>query len=159
VVWPADRVSSYDLVEAADVVQVWSSTIGLESARLGVPVLKVFRGYASYPEGDFAQSAYTHDELINLMDDALSWRPNLDRLIKAWRFYGYSRFASSLDFRDVVPELQPSRLPKYRRPQRVEEIKRAVFDDSWPWTINRQAAGFLDRRLSPKDEAAAIRAQ
>jgi hypothetical protein len=159
VVWPTDPVSSYDLIEVADFVQVWSSMIGLESARLGIPVLKVNCGYSSYPEGDFVLSARTHDTVLAAMDEALTWIPDFDRLVRAWRFYGYTRFASSLDLRDVVPAPQMPSLPEYRRPRRLHEITRAVFEDTLPWKINRQAAGFMDSRLSRDQEAASVRRQ
>jgi hypothetical protein len=158
VVWPADPVSSYDLLESADLVQVWSSTIGLEAARLGLPVIKLFRGYASYPEGDFAFSAPTHASVIALMEDALTWPTDFDRLRKAWRFYGYSRFASSLDLRDVLPK-QVTSLPELRLPRRNYELTRAILDQLPLWTINRQANDFLYSRLTPDGEAEAIRCQ
>lgn len=159
IVWPSDPISSYDLIEVADLVQVWSSTIGLESARLGIPVIKVFRGYASYPEGDFAVSAPTHEGILAVMDEALAQPPDFERLVKAWRFYGYSRFAGSIDLRDVVPDSQLAALPDYRRPIRLRELTRAVFEQTPTWTINREAPDFMASRLPQDAEADAIRRQ
>lgn len=159
VVWPADAVSSYDLIEAAHLVQVWSSTIGLELARLGIPVIKLCRGYASYPEGDFAFSAVTHDCIVDAIDEALQQPGDLDRLIKAWRYYGFSRFAASLDLRDVLSDSELSTLPEYRRPAAWEEVTRAVFEPIPVWKINGELPRFLDQRLPPAEEAAAIRQQ
>ncbi len=104
VVWPADPISSYDLIEVADLVQVWSSTIGLESARLGIPVIKLFRGYSSYPEGEFVKSVTSTDALIDEVLEGLKLERSFDFLLMAWRYYGYSRFASSMDFSDVVSD-------------------------------------------------------
>jgi hypothetical protein len=159
VVWPADPVSSYNLMEVADLVQVWTSTVGLESARLGVPVIKIFRGYESYPEGDFALSAATPQGVLMAMDTALSWAPNLDRLVKAWRYYGYSRFAASIDLRDVVPGAGAQGLAAYRPAKRADELSRAVFDGAPPWTINLQSADFAATRLPPDKEAVAVKRQ
>ncbi len=159
VVWPEDPVSSYDLVEVADLVQVWSSTIGLESARLGVPVIKIFRGYESYPEGEFAISAATHRGVLSAMNEALGWTPDLDRLIRAWRFYGYSRFTSSIDLRDVIPEPWYSKLPPFRHPERARELERAILDEIPVWTVNREASGFAAKRLSRDEEAEAVKRQ
>ncbi|HXY33597.1 MAG TPA: hypothetical protein VEI07_05170, partial [Planctomycetaceae bacterium] len=59
-VWPQDPISSYDLGEAADVVLTSWSTIGLELARLGVPVLVAFNGAISaIAEDDFLEWAPT----------------------------------------------------------------------------------------------------
>jgi len=159
VVWPSDPVSSYDLLEVADLVQVWSSTVGLESARLGIPVIKIFRGYASYPEGDFALSALTHQGIVTAMEETLAWMPDLNRLIKAWRFYGYSRFAASIDLRDVVPELLFSELPAYREPRRMRELARAVFDEASLWAVNRESSDFIETRLPQAKEATAVKRQ
>src|SRR5205807_8907478 len=53
IIWPEDKTSSYDLGEAADLALVSWSSIGLELARLGVPVLTSTRGIGFLPEGDF----------------------------------------------------------------------------------------------------------
>jgi hypothetical protein len=159
VVWPTDPISSYNLMEVADLVQVWTSTVGLESARLGVPLVKIFRRYESYPEGDFALSAPTHEGVVAAMNTALSWPSDLDRLIKAWRYYGYSRFAASIDLRDVVPPAGAPGLPPYRPAARAQELARAVFDGAAPWIINRESRAFIDSRLPDGREAMLVKRQ
>src|SRR5579859_935543 len=111
VVWPQDPVSTFSLLEIADQVQTWGSTIGLEAARIGVPVLKLNNGDVNQPEGDFIYAASSPDDYLRLMDEALNWPPDLGRLIQAWRFYGFSRFTSSIDLRDVVSDPAMHALP------------------------------------------------
>lgn len=158
VVWPRDPVSSYDLLEIADQVQTWGSTIGLEAARIGVPVLKLNNGDVNQPEGDFIQVAGTPEDYLRLMDEVLGWAPDLDRLIQAWRFYGFSRFTSSIDLRDVISDPSMRALPPYARPAHAERLAAALFQPDWTWTVNRAAEG-ADYRPSPEIEKAAIKRQ
>jgi hypothetical protein len=159
VVWPADPISSYDLLEVANLIQVWSSTVGLESARLGIPVIKMYRGYASYAEGEFVLSASTHQEILAIMDEALVRRPDLGRLIKAWRFYAYSRFGTSIDLRDALPDIRFSELPPYRRPRHLPLLQAAVFGNEPPTTINRHRHGLMETRLPVAMEEVVVKRQ
>lgn len=158
VIWPADPVSSYDLVEIADQVQVWGSTIGLESARLGLTVLKLNSGHPSYPEGDFAFSAHDAASYRQLMDDSLNWPYDLGRAIHAWRFYAYSRFFGTIDLTDVVADSTMASLPDYTRPAHAERLAEAFFSPAWAWDINREADQSREAP-SATEEAEAIRRQ
>jgi hypothetical protein len=133
VVWPRDPVSSYDLMEVADLVQTWSSTVGLESARLGVPVVKANHGYASYPEGDFALGAPTRPDFAAAVRQALDWQPDLDRLILAHRYYAYSRFVASVDLGDVSVGTMDEVMGQYKAPRNLATVGRAVLDGIPVW--------------------------
>jgi hypothetical protein len=61
IVWPDDPISSYDLMELADVCLVAWSSMGHEVARLGIPVLSHASNMA-YPKDDFIQVATTTEE-------------------------------------------------------------------------------------------------
>lgn len=136
VVWPRDPVSSYDLMEVANQVQAWSSTVGLEAARLGVPVLKANRGYSSYPEGDFVMSSADREEFGAMADSLMEFPPTLERLIFSHRYYACSRFNAALDLGDIIgPTPFKTWLTAYRRPKRMEDVERAFFSNEpiWRW--------------------------
>jgi hypothetical protein len=158
VVWPTDPVSSYDLLEIADQVQTWGSTIGLEAARIGIPVLKLNNGDVNQPEGDFVYAVDSAEHYLRLMDEALDWPPDFGRLIHAWRFYAFSRFTGSIDLRDAVPDPGMRALPPFVRPAHAGQLADALFTPDWTWTVNHAAEG-PEFRPAPEIEAAAIRRQ
>ncbi len=156
VVWPRDPVSSYALLEAADLAQTWSSTIGLEAARMGVPVIKANRGYTSYPEGEFVLSADTPEGLVAAIDEALAWQPNFGRITGAFRFYALSRFHASVDLRDLIDQFMPQTLPAYHRPANAAQVVKAVVGNIPIWIDKLRHLNILP---DPGVEGESIRAQ
>jgi len=102
VVWPDDPISSYDLMELADGCLVPWSNMGLETARVGIPVL-AYTGNMFYPDDDFIQVATTQAEYKKRLDLMLSMQCTLQQLIKAVRFYHWRTFIPSLDLGETVP--------------------------------------------------------
>jgi hypothetical protein len=158
VVWPADRISSYDLLEISSVLLVWMTTLGMEAGRLGVPVLRADRSFPNYPLDEFAFSAPDRAGFLRLMGEAMTWKPNFDCLIHAWRFYAYSRFFCSFDARDAAPDIEMNQLPPYRRPKRADQIVEAILGNTTAWEATRAKADFWDGRATDA-EAQSIKAQ
>lgn len=102
IVWPNDEMSSYDLMELADVCLVAWSLMGQEAARVGIPVLS-FAGKMFYPDDDFMQVATSKDEYKRKLDSIIDMSYNWSHLTKAFRFYHWRIFMPSLDLRETVP--------------------------------------------------------
>jgi hypothetical protein len=65
VIWPADTVHSYALMDACEKVITFGSTIGLEAAYWGKP--SILAGRALYEHLDCLYTPRTHEELIALV--------------------------------------------------------------------------------------------
>jgi hypothetical protein len=102
IVWPDEPISSYDLMELADVCLVAWSLMGQEAARLGIPVLS-FTGNMFYPDDDFMQVATAPEEYFKRLDSILTMGYTWYHLVKAVRFYHWRIFLTSLDLGETVP--------------------------------------------------------
>ena len=103
-VWPADAVSSYDLGEAADLVLTSWSTIGLEMARLGAPVLVAFNGAgAPLPRDDFYEWEPTPAEYFEKLRSLLDRPVSAEQIARAYRWYSLLTLGTTLDLADVIP--------------------------------------------------------
>lgn len=96
IVWPDDPISSYDLLELADLCLVPWTTMGLEAARVGVPVLSCTANMY-YPDDDFIQVASTAEEYLKRLDAMVSMPYLFKYLVKGIRLYHWRVFLTSLD--------------------------------------------------------------
>jgi hypothetical protein len=69
VIWPAESIDSYQLLEDCDIVLVFSSTIGIEAAFWSKPVILASRAF--YESLDCIYKPKTHNELISLIKSDL----------------------------------------------------------------------------------------
>lgn len=83
----AASINTYDLIENARVVVPYVSTVGIEAAALGKPV--VTEGSSCYSELGFVWSAKTREEYFNLLQMALNGELVVDKKKQeaAWRCY------------------------------------------------------------------------
>jgi hypothetical protein len=102
ILWPNNSISSYDLLELADVCLIAWSNMGQEAARLGIPVLS-YSGNGHYPNDDFIQIATTKKEYIKKLDSILKMKFSWQQLTKAIRFYHWRTFIPALNLSDTVP--------------------------------------------------------
>ena len=93
VVGAADPISSYALLDASDLVLAYASTIGLEAAVHGLPV--VVAALTHYRERGFTIDVSSHEELERALDTAGPATPEQVEL--AWR-YAFTFF-----FRCMIP--------------------------------------------------------
>jgi hypothetical protein len=127
-VWPADPVSSYDLGEAADLVLTSWSTIGLEMARLGAPVLVAFNGAgAPIPQDDFYEWAATPSEFLVKLRALLDRPVSVEQIARAFRWYSLLTLGTTIDLSDVVPRVDFARLPPYQTPLEAAAIEQIVI--------------------------------
>ncbi|MBT6089063.1 MAG: hypothetical protein HOH20_05750, partial [Rhodospirillaceae bacterium] len=99
IILPAGDVSSFDLMQEADCGLVWHSSIGLEMAALGRPVLRAGRYW--FRDADFMRApndsiSFT-DEVDRLLQES-SAPPSIDHSVAAWRFAFCWFFRQSIDF-------------------------------------------------------------
>lgn len=99
IIQPADDVSSFDLMQTADCGLVWHSSIGLEMAALGRPVLRAGRYW--FRDADFMHApnnaASYDDDIASLLQDSTVPCP-IDRAVAAWRFAYCWFFRQSIAF-------------------------------------------------------------
>ncbi len=122
-VWPADPISSYDLAEAADLVLTSWSTIGVELARLGAPVLASTRGVGVFPQDDFLQGEETRQAYFETLESLLTSSVSLERIAHAFRWYNLLHLGNSLDLSDVVPASNFEGLPPFKMPREARAIE------------------------------------
>jgi capsule polysaccharide export protein KpsC/LpsZ len=90
-VLPDSDISSYRLVELAHVVLVYTSTIGLESALQGKPV--VVAGQTHYRSKGFTLDPRTRDEYFDILQKVLAAPPDTLAVdIQVARRYAYLFF-------------------------------------------------------------------
>jgi len=85
---PEEKINTYDIVEAADLGLVYTTTVGLEMAMAGIPV--VIAGKTHYSERGF-----THDPknwkaylalLSSMLEDLTKYRLSPEQVELAWRY-------------------------------------------------------------------------
>jgi len=102
IIWPDDPYSSYDLMELADLCLIPWTNMGLEVARVGIPVL-TYTSNMYYPNDDFIQLANTIEDYENKIESMLQMEYRWEHLVKAIRFYHWRTFVPSINFRKTVP--------------------------------------------------------
>lgn len=101
-IWPEDRTSSYDLAEVADVALVAWSSIAVELARLGVPVLACSERIGPFPDDDFACAAGSTAEYFAVLGHLVGAAPSLERMRLAYRWYWQYFLGTSVEIGDEL---------------------------------------------------------
>ncbi|CEF48518.1 unnamed protein product [uncultured bacterium] len=159
-VWPQDAISSYDLGEAADLALIWGSTIGLELARLGVPVLAATH-VANYPSpvDDFLEWDETEKGYFETLRRLLERPISIDQVARAFRWYHLLGFGATVDLADVVPDRSFDRLPEYRQPAEAGVIEDTIIRGRDICDINIRRLQAAQQRDSGDRELAELRRQ
>jgi hypothetical protein len=158
-VWPAEPISSYDLGEAADLVLTSGSTIGLELARLGAPVLTSASGDTPTPHDDFREFAETVEAYFDKFQALLERPADIAIIARAFRWYNLFHLGTSVDLSDLIPSRDSAELPPFKMPAEVETIESIIIEGRHPIEVNHERlerAQTPDRRLA---ETLAIQAQ
>jgi hypothetical protein len=135
-VWPEDDISSYDLMELADVgLSGWSST-ALEMARLGVPSVIAFDTHTPTPKVDVVQWAANRDKYFEIIDEQLRQPPSLDQIRFGFRWTYLRTLGSSFDLGDVISDVDCG-LPSFRPPAAGSDIESVLIDGRTAIEINR----------------------
>jgi hypothetical protein len=157
VVWPEEKISSYNLAEIADAATVSWSTIGLELARLGVPVVAAFSGIGSFPTGGFISFEEDRESYFATMLNALQRPASLRDITEAFRWTYLMVWSYMVDVSDVVPEARSRVIPKWGLPKNHETITRVLAnsEDIFDLNMARLPRGAEARR---SEQAAILKA-
>lgn len=158
-VWPEEPVSSYDLGEAADVVLVGWSTIGVEMARLGVPVLACTYGVSPFPNDEFLEFVDNESGYFEKLEQLLQRPPSVHPIAKAYRWASLFYLGNSLDLSDVVPDPEFPGLPDFKLPRESKNIDAIVMGRKTVLDINYEALAGAQSAASDNDERMALSAQ
>jgi hypothetical protein len=135
VIGPKEKVNTYDLIAAADVGLVYTTTVGLEMAMSGVPV--IVAGNTHYREKGFTQDADSwvryHKLLKEVLEDPEKFRLSQDQLNLAWA-YAYRFF---FDFPRPFPWHLLQCWEDYEN-SKLEDLER-----SREWKTYRQVFAYL----------------
>ena len=138
VVWAEEKISSYDLMELADVgLSAWSFT-ALEMARLGVPTVVAFDLHTPYPIGDVVHWADNPEGYFACLERALRLETSIDPIRFAYRWTHLRLLGCSVDVSDVVPTSDASTLPPYRTPKAAAMIEEIVVGGRTALDLNRE---------------------
>jgi hypothetical protein len=129
IVWPEDRVSSYNLAEIADACTVAWSTIGLEIARFGVPTVGAFSDLGPYPVGGFIAFAADASGYFAAIEKALSQPASLERITEAFRWTNYVHRSATIDVSDLIPARDYAEIPPWHLPANNALIHGALARD------------------------------
>jgi hypothetical protein len=156
VVWPGDDVSSYDLMELADVgLSSWSST-ALEMARFGVPAMIAFDKHTPFPIGDVVRWAEKPEDYFRILDELLQRAPSLETIRFAFRWTYLRTLGSSLDLGDVIPVSDCSTLPPFVSPKAGSDIEDVLIYGRTAIEINQERIFTQQNAESPRVENDAL---
>jgi hypothetical protein len=155
-IWPGEPVSSYDLMEIADVgLTAWSST-AVEMARFGIPVVIAFNLHTPIPLDDVVTWANTPDGYFKCIEQALKSAPSLTLIRLTYRWLNLRISGHAVDLSDVVPSAAYWGLPSYRTPGAAGIVEDALVSGRNMLDINREQLVARQREGSEKIETAAL---
>ena len=128
VVGAESRLSSYNIAELADVALVAWSSMGLELARFGVPVIAAFPEFAAYPIDGFIKSEAVSEQYFSALDTILFRMPSLASIIDAFRWTYFSQWSHLVDLSDLVPKADYHQVPQYSTPRNADKILKVLVD-------------------------------
>jgi len=159
VVWPEDQVSSYDLAELADVgLTAWTS-MSVEMAKMGIPVVTAFDRIVPYPTADFFDWSPTREGYFALVRKALAAEPSLRKIQLGFRWSNLFTLGAAIDFSDVVPSSDYEGLPPFRMPKAADMVEEVFINGKTTVAMNHAS---LARRQGPalaREESEALRAE
>lgn len=159
-IWPEDPTSSYDLAEIADVALVSWSTIGVELARIGLPVLTSFDlPEIVYPHGEFIHWGATRREYLAKLNDLLDTPTTLDQLLYAYRWYNLYNLELALDLSDLAPAEIGAPLPEFRMPAEASTMIDLIHGEADILDIKLQRLRQSHTDERDRDEADALKSQ
>ncbi|MBQ9239188.1 MAG: hypothetical protein IJ191_07745 [Treponema sp.] len=124
IIWPDDPVSSYDLIEFADVCLVNWSTMGIECARVGIPVLSYTNG-AYYGNSSFIRIAKDVVEYEQLLDYLLAQQYSYSILKDAIRYNYWYNFILTVNLGTTVSSDADN---QYYWPRIADDMQDIIYD-------------------------------
>jgi len=136
-IWPEEKISSYDLAEIADVALPGWSNIALELARLGVPTLIAFQRYVPYPADDVVNWRPTPEAYFACLRELAAAPGSLDQVLYAYRWTNVYSLSLSLDFDDLIPAPDYPTLPAFSTPRSAPLVEDILVNGASVTEINR----------------------
>lgn len=130
IVPPESALSSYNIAELADVALTAWSSIGLELARFGVPVIAAFQKIGPFPKSSFIDFQETRKGYFNAIEQALRREPSLESIVEAFRWTHFLHWTSLIDMSDVTPTPDYADVPPYRTPRNRETILKVLSESA-----------------------------
>lgn len=159
VIWAEEPISSYDLMELADVgLTAWSFT-SLEMARLGVPTVVAFDQHTPFPKGDVVLWADNPEGYFACLEQALLRGPSIEPIQYGFRWSHLRFLGCSVDLGDVVPNSDAGALPPYRTPKAAADIEEIVVGGRTALEINRERLLAARGANAEADEREALKRQ
>jgi len=109
-IWPEEEISSFDLADLADLALISWSSIGLDLARMGIPVISYTNEIPTFPDDNsviyIAKNEIDYFSEIEkyLNEKQVNYTKTMERVRYAFRWYHLQRLAVCVDFSDVIPE-------------------------------------------------------
>ncbi len=159
-VWPEEPISSYDLGELADLVLTSWSSIAVEFARMGAPVLAAFN-YREilYPYGEFMQWTSSASSYFQRLREMLDEPVGLSNISYAFRWHYLQFLDTSLDFSDVVPAPDFDQLVDFKLSAEAKALEDVVIRGKDIIDINLARATASRHESSEREESEALRCQ
>ena len=154
VLWPESKISSYSIAEFADAALISWSSMGLELARFGVPIVAAFQRIGLMPLCNFIAFEEKADEYFAAVEASLQQRASVAQIAEAFRWTHYLHWGSLIDVSDVVPTPDFAHVPPYRRPRQHSVMLEAILNRADVTQLNMARLDLSDAAY--KAERAAI---
>ena len=130
VIWPESKVSSYSVAEFADAALISWSSMGLELARFGVPIVASFQRIGLIPLSNFVTFEESADRYFSAVDAAVSETASVEKIVEAFRWTHYLHWGSLIDVSDLIPTPDFAHVPAFVRPANRELMLKSMVDRS-----------------------------
>lgn len=101
IIWPEVKISSYDIAEIADLVTVAWSSMGIDIARLSIPVISGFTNSIPLPNDIFHLTISDKASYFEKILELVNKKSDLQSTILAYRWYKAAYLNHSIDLSDI----------------------------------------------------------
>jgi hypothetical protein len=139
--WPESQVSTYNIAEIADVAIIAWSSMAIELARLGIPVVSAFPSIGLVPDDSFAWTSQSADGFFKSIDQALDQGSSLDTVTDAFRWTHFLYWSHLIDISDLIAEPGFDRIPEFHSPKESGTIVDVMVHDKDLVALNMSKCG------------------